>query len=109
LRELRTRLPEWLAAAPEMPQLVHTYLKKAAAGDFDASRETALLARRERAQRDAARTVSIALLGVTALFSAVLISVFGLRGVYWHGQSTLTALTGAVGVFAFVWVWRRTR
>jgi len=109
LRELRTRLPEWLAAAPEMPQLVHTYLKKAAAGDFDASRETALLARRERAQRDAARTVSIALLGVTALFSAVLISVFGLRGVYWHGQSTLTALTGAVGVVAFVWVWRRTR
>jgi len=109
LRELRTRLPEWLAVAPEMPQLVHTYLKKAAAGDFDASRETALLARRERAQRDAARTVSIALLGVTALFSAVLISVFGLRGVYWHGQSTLTALTGAVGVFAFVWVWRRTR
>jgi len=109
LRELRTRLPEWLAVAPEMPQLVHTYLKKAAAGDFDASRETALLARRERAQRDAARTVSIALLGVTALFSAVLISVFGLRGVYWHGQSTLTALTGAVGVVAFVWVWRRTR
>jgi len=109
LRELRTRLPEWLAAAPEMPQLVHTYLKKAAAGDFDAAREAGLLARRERAQRDAARTVSIALLGVTALFSAVLISVFGLRGVYWHGQSMLTAITAAVGIIAFAWVWRRTR
>ena len=109
LRQLRTRLPEWLAAAPEMPQLVHTYLKKAAAGDFDAAREAGLLARRERAQRDAARTVSIALLGVTALFSAVLISVFGLRGVYWHGQSTLTAIAAAVGLVAFVWVWRRTR
>jgi len=25
LRELRTRLPQWLAAAPEMPQLIHTF------------------------------------------------------------------------------------
>jgi hypothetical protein len=88
---------------------VHTYLKKAAAGDFDAAREAGLLVRRERAQRDAARTVSIALLGVTALFSAVLISVFGLRGVYWHGQSMLTSIAAAVGIVAFVWVWRRTR
>ena len=109
LRELRARLPEWLAAAPEMPQLVHAVLKKAAAGDFDAARESTLLARRERAQRDAARTISLALLGATGLFTAVLIGVFGLRGAWWHGQSTLTLAAAAVGVGAFVWVWRRTR
>jgi ubiquinone biosynthesis protein len=108
LRELRTRLPEWLAAAPEMPQLVHTYLKKAAAGDFDAAREVALVARVERAQRDAARNVSLALFGATALIAAVLIHVLGLR-VYLHAQPVLEWLGVIAGVCAFAAVWRRTR
>ena len=109
LRELRTRLPEWLAAAPEMPQLVHAYLKKAAAGDFDAARAAGIATRNERAQRAATRSVSLALLGATALLAAVLINVFGTRGVYFRGQSLLVWVAGAIGVAAFVAVWRRTR
>jgi len=108
LRELRTRLPEWLAAAPEVPQLLHTYLRKAAAGDFDAAREAQLVARAERTQRDATRTVSLALLGATALLAAVLINVFGVRG-YYHTQWLLGWLGAGIGIGAFVWVWRRTR
>jgi len=108
LRELRTRLPEWLAAAPEMPQLVRTYLKKAAAGDFDAVREATLVARIERAQRDTARNVSLALFGATALIASVLIHVLGIR-VYFHAQPLLEWLGVIAGIGAFVCVWRRTR
>src|SRR5262249_10119691 len=67
LRELRTRLPEWLAAAPEMPELVRTYLKKAAAGDFDTTRQADLIARAERAQREAVRAICLALFASVTL------------------------------------------
>src|SRR6185312_9023238 len=96
LRELRTRLPEWLAAAPEMPQLVHTYLKKAAAGDFDAAHESALVARVERAQRDAARNMSLALFGATAIIATVLIHALGIRASF-HAQWLLEWIGVAAG------------
>ena len=35
LKALRRRLPEWLAAAPDMPQLVHEYLTLATRGGLE--------------------------------------------------------------------------
>ncbi len=35
LKALRRRVPEWLAAAPEMPQLVHAYLTQATPGSME--------------------------------------------------------------------------
>jgi len=35
LKSLRRRVPEWLAAAPDMPQLVHNYLARASAGEME--------------------------------------------------------------------------
>ena len=32
---LRRRVPEWLAAAPDMPQLVHSYLDQATRGALE--------------------------------------------------------------------------
>jgi len=109
LRELRTRLPEWLAAAPELPQLAHTWLKKAAAGDFDTVREREVAARVRREQRETARTISLALFGATALGATALIYVLGARGSYFHGQPLLLWIAAALGIGAFAWVWRRTR
>ena len=62
----------------------------------------------ERAQRDTARNVSLALFGATALLAAVLIHVFGIR-VYFHAQALLESLCTIAGVGAFAAVWRRTR
>jgi ubiquinone biosynthesis protein len=109
LRELRTRLPEWLAAAPEMPQLVHAYLKKAAAGDFDAQRADLVRAHAERTSREAARTVSLALLGATSLLAAILLHVFGVRNAHLFGQPVAIWMASVIGVVCFVLVWRRTR
>jgi ubiquinone biosynthesis protein len=109
LRDLRTRLPEWLAAAPEMPQLLHTYLKKAAAGDFDAQSAADVRLHAQRTSRDAARTVSLALLGATAFLAAILLRVFGTRSTHFLGEPAAIWIAGVIGVAAFAGVWRRTR
>ena len=51
LKALRRRVPEWLAAAPEMPQLVHAYLTQATQGSMElriASDDLKFLAARTR-------------------------------------------------------------
>lgn len=99
LRELRTRLPEWLAAAPEMPQLIHTYLKKAAAGDFDSRRGADVGARVEATARTTSRSLILALFGAAALLAAALLHLTG---------QTLPAWVATVaGAGAFVFAWRR--
>jgi ubiquinone biosynthesis protein len=107
LRELRARVPTWLAAAPEMPQLVHTYLKKAAAGDFDAAR-----GRDDEAEaaagRKATQSLVFAVVGATALLCATIIYALDVRLV--HLPRALPAsVIAAVGVLAFVLAWRRSR
>jgi ubiquinone biosynthesis protein len=98
-RVLRSRLPEWLAAAPEMPQLIHTYLKKAAAGDFDARLSAQASVRAERVARDAARSLILTLLGATSLLTATLL--------YLSSQPSLSVVAAVVGVGAIVIAWRR--
>ena len=100
LRVLRSRLPEWLAAAPEMPQLIHTYLKKAAAGDFDAPHINARLDA-ERAARGAMRNLILSVLGATSLLVAAML--------YLSSRPSVAAIAALVGLGAFVVAWRRSR
>jgi len=101
--KLRDRLPEWVAAAPEMPQLVHAFLKKAAAGDFD----TVALESSARGERDrASATARVWLLtafGATALLAATVLFALNTRG------QPLAAILAALGAAAFVAAWWRTR
>ncbi len=99
-RVLRSRLPEWLAAAPEMPQLIHTYLKKAAAGDFDA-RQAEASVRAERAAREATRSLILTLFGASALLIAAML--------YLTSRPSLSAVVALVGVSTVVLAWRRVR
>src|SRR6185369_11387386 len=106
LRELRARVPTWLAAAPEMPQLVHTYLKKAAAGDFDAARARGGEAE-AAAGRKATQSLVFAVLGATALLCATII--YGLDVRIAHLPRVLPAsIIAVVGMLAFVQAWRRS-
>ena len=100
LRVLRSRLPEWLAAAPEIPQLVHTYLKKAAAGDFDTRSGFESGSRAERTARGAARGLILAVFGATALLGAAMLHLTNQPLSAW--AATLA------GIGAFVFAWRRT-
>ncbi len=105
LHELRTRLPQWIASAPEMPELVHTYFKKAAAGDFDASRATHSLIEKETFRRARLRTAVVAGIGTSFVVAASL--VYTLTQVSSSPWIALSSL--AVGIVAFLVALRRTR
>jgi ubiquinone biosynthesis protein len=102
LRDIRTRLPEWISTAPEMPELVHTFLKKAQAGDFDASRIGPSLIASEALHRSRLRTTIIA--GIGAVFIVTAALVYTPAFPHW-----LPIVLAAIGIVAFAIALRRTR
>ncbi|HST28961.1 MAG TPA: ubiquinone biosynthesis regulatory protein kinase UbiB [Rudaea sp.] len=108
LRKLRERMPEWIAAAPDMPQLVHAFLKKAAAGDFDTSR-SAMLEQRERLARAQRRQLAVLPLAAASLLSAALLYAFDNHGAQWLTVPMSAWIALAVSAVAFVVAWRRAR
>jgi ubiquinone biosynthesis protein len=110
LGKVRRRLPEWVAAAPDMPRLVHAFLEKAAAGDFDTATPLMRAADAERiGTRMTARTWLLTVFGATALLAAVLLYALGVHGPRFAGQPLSAILAALVGAGAFVAAWRRTR
>ena len=109
LREIRARLPEWFAAAPEIPELVRTYLRKAAAGDFDAVRAADLAARNAATARRAVRGAILATLGAVAAFAAALFYVFDAPGLRVGGVPASAWFAATVAVAAFTAAWRSAR
>jgi ubiquinone biosynthesis protein len=64
LKMLRRRVPEWLAAAPDMPQLVHDYLTLATRGRLElrvASDDLKAIERRARRGQNLAVVLAVAL------------------------------------------------
>ena len=108
-RELRARLPGWIAAAPEMPDLVRTYLKKAAAGDFDAARAAQAQAAAASAAHAATRNRILALVGAAAFVAAAVLFALDTRGPQ-LGAVPVSALAAALlALAAFANAWRRSR
>lgn len=107
LKALRRRVPEWLAAAPDMPQLVHDYLQQATRGELSLRIGSDDL---RRLHEDAHRSQRLALrlgLGATLAVVATLLQVFDTAAPRWHGLS-LPALAGGLGaLIAFVAAGRR--
>ena len=103
-RELRRRLPEWAAAAPEMPQLVYAFLKKATAGDFDRQRDAAELSQRAATRRAAAQRSVLIAFGISALLAATILYTThaAVAHTFW-----LVLPCAGIGVVAFVLAWRR--
>ncbi|MEP6484715.1 MAG: ubiquinone biosynthesis regulatory protein kinase UbiB [Rudaea sp.] len=105
LRDVRSRLPLWIASAPEMPELVHTYFKKAASGDFDVSRRKESLVVSELSERARLRTAIIAGIGGVLLIGASL--VYALT--YTASYPWIAGSAAVLGVVAFAIALRRTR
>ena len=109
LRELRTRLPQWLAAAPEMPELVHAYLKKAAAGDFDVARATVAPATALGVARERARQRLLAIVGAAALVACAVLYAFDAHGPRVVAAPVSAWFAGLVACAALASAWRGTR
>ena len=95
LKMLRRRVPEWLAAAPDMPQLVHDYLTLATRGRLElriASDDLKAIERRVRRGQNLAVWLAIAL---SLVISGVLAGVMVLSEP--HGPMLGWAAVVAIG------------
>jgi len=109
LRELRARLPAWIAAAPEMPELVRTYLKKAASGDFDAARAAEMQAATATLARETARSRLLGMAGAAALVAAAILYAIDTHALRIFQVPLSALLVAAAGLGALGSAWRRMR
>jgi ubiquinone biosynthesis protein len=86
LKSLRRRLPEWIAAAPDMPQLVHEYLVQATRGKLELNIASDDLRKLEARIRQGQRTAVWMSLGVSLVVATVLLALFAASGPRWLGM-----------------------
>jgi ubiquinone biosynthesis protein len=108
LAALRRRLPEWLSAAPDMPQLVHDYLEQATAGRMELRIASDDLRRLDLRLRRGQRAALWLSLGVSLAVGGALVASLA-TGPGWAGGIPLPAwLAGAAALAAFALAARRT-
>ncbi len=107
LDRLREKLPGWLLGAPEIPQLLHDYLRKAVSGEVALRMQSDDLAALAASSRAAQRQTVLALLGTALGIGAVLLFVFHAGGREILGAPVSVWLAGVAGVAAFVAAWPR--
>lgn len=102
LKALRRRVPDLLAAAPDMPMLAHAFLAQATSGTLElriASDDPIRLERRSRSGQRLAVTLSLA---ASLLVAAVLIALFDDSGTRWLGIPMPAWLAGGASAIAFL-------
>ncbi len=100
--KLQRRIPEWLAVAPEMPQLVHDWLEQATQGRGELRITSADLERLEARARVSQRLAATLTIGASFTLAAVLLQVFGGPAARFGEVSLAAIVAGAVAVIAFV-------
>ena len=109
LGEFRKRLPEMVTHAPDMPQLLHAWLRQQVEGRHE-------LAMRSRDVRDVAqqlaglqRRVVAAILGIGLLLVAAVLYALDAGGPHWLGVPVSTWIAGLGGAWALLaaWPWRK--
>jgi ubiquinone biosynthesis protein len=102
LKRLRRRLPEWLAAAPDMPQLVHSYLEQATSGTLELRIASQDLRRLEANSRRGPQVATRLTIGATFAIVAVLLQLFDAHTSRLGGVSAWAIGTGLVSALAFI-------
>lgn len=109
LKQVRKRLPEWLAVAPQLPELVHASLQRAANGELDRDSQLALREQTERLARAQRRQLAVLPLAAASLICAALLYAFDAHGAQWAHVPVSAWLALAVSAAAFFVAWRRAR
>jgi len=100
LKALRRRLPEWVAAAPDMPQLVHEWLAQATTGAMELRIASDDLKRIEQRSRNGQRAAVWLALGAALGVGAFLAYLLA------PASAHLAALAAAGAATAFTLAWR---
>lgn len=108
LKALRRRLPEWVAAAPDMPQLVHDYLTQATQGALELRIASDDLKRLELRARRGQRIAVWLSLGVSLGVAAVLIGLLADTGPRVAGVPAAAWIGALASAGAFAMAARRT-
>ena len=100
--ELRKRLPEIVAQAPEFPRLVHDWLAQAVRGEQQLTMRSRDLERLAAITQRGQRRLVFAVIGAGALVCAALLAALGGPGEDWLGapSSAWAALVAAIVGFA---------
>jgi len=109
LDRLREKVPGWLLGAPEIPQLLHDYLRKAVNGTVELRMQSDDLAALAESSRAAQRQTVLALLGATFATSGVLLYAFHIGGREFLGVPLAVWIAGAGALASFVAAWPRRR
>ena len=109
LERLREKVPGWLLGAPEIPQLLHDYLRKAVSGQVALRMQSDDLAALAASSRAAQRQTVLALLGAALGIGGVLLYVFhaGGREMFGAPLGVWIASIGALAAFVAAWPRRR--
>jgi len=108
-KQVRKRLPEWLAVAPQMPELIHATLQRAAAGELTLRAQTAALEQNERLARAQRRQLAVLPLAAASLVSAALLYAFDTHGALWMHVPVSAWIALIVSATAFFVSWRRAK
>jgi ubiquinone biosynthesis protein len=101
LKALRRRVPEWIAAAPDMPQLVHAYLAQATSGAMELRIASDDLKKLEARTRRGQRVAVWLSLGVSLAVACMLIALLADAGSRFVGVPLGSWLTGLAALCAF--------
>jgi ubiquinone biosynthesis protein len=108
LKALRRRLPEWLALAPDMPQLLHDYLAQSTGGRMELRIASDDLKRLEQRARRGRKVAVLLSLGVClAVTFAMLVSAPSVHADF-AGIPTAAWISGLAAAACFVLAWRRS-
>ena len=102
LKALRRHLPEWLAAAPEMPQLIHSYLQQATHGEVQVQIHSDELQQLSARQRSSQRVATRLTLGATLALCAVLLQVLDHAGMRISGVSVWAIGAAIIAAGGFI-------
>ena len=98
-KDLRKRLPGWLNRAPEMPGLLHDYLKQATEGNLTTRIDSQDLARLQATQEDSDSRTLRAISGGALLVTGALLTGLEVGPWYYHGFSVFGLISGLLGAW----------
>jgi ubiquinone biosynthesis protein len=101
-RDLRERLPGWLSKAPDMPGLLHDYLKQATEGKLITRIDSRDLEQLRREGRDSNRRSLRATSGGALLFSGALLTGLEVGPWFISGLSAAGLAAMAIGAFLLI-------
>jgi ubiquinone biosynthesis protein len=106
-REVRTRLPGWIQSAPELPRLVHEFLRQAVAGEHELRMRSPDIERLISVTRQGQRQTALAILGSGLIIVATILYGLDAGGPKYAGIPLAAAIAALGGLWAFLAAWPR--